>query len=83
MTTTSLPTCSVGSLRCLDATRSHCIEPRDGQRTSAGDIAADPKFYPDGAAKAFFTAHNCKDPVATKQLLDVPGPPKRVCFSVF
>lgn len=44
--------------------------PQDGHHTTTGDIASDPKFYPDGAAKAFFTAHNCKDPSATAKMLD-------------
>eukprot|EP00440_Ansanella_granifera_P011431 gb/GFBE01012401.1/.p1 GENE.gb/GFBE01012401.1/~~gb/GFBE01012401.1/.p1 ORF type:complete len:484 (+),score=100.67 gb/GFBE01012401.1/:1-1452(+) len=44
--------------------------PEQGSKTLTGDIARDPKFYPHGAAKAFFTAHNCKDPVATAKMLD-------------
>mmetsp|Transcript_2992 Transcript_2992/g.5219 ORF Transcript_2992/g.5219 Transcript_2992/m.5219 type:complete len:632 (-) Transcript_2992:50-1945(-) len=44
--------------------------PEKGAKTTAGDIATDPKFYPDGAAKAFWTAHNCKDPAATAKMLD-------------
>ncbi|CAK9041186.1 Uncharacterized protein SCF082_LOCUS23836 [Durusdinium trenchii] len=44
--------------------------PQDGHHTTTGDIASDPKFYPHGAAKAFFTAHNCKDPIATAKMLD-------------
>ena len=46
------------------------FEPRDGERTTVGDVAGDAKFYPQGAAKAFFTAHNCKDPKATALLLE-------------
>ena len=33
----------------------HCglaLAARDGNHTTTGDIASDPKFYPDGAAKA-------------------------------
>ncbi|CAE7343993.1 unnamed protein product, partial [Symbiodinium pilosum] len=44
--------------------------PQDGERTTTGDIGTDPKFYPHGAAKAFWTAHNCKDPAATAKMLD-------------
>jgi len=44
--------------------------PQNGDATSTGDIANDPKFYPHGAAKAFWTAHNCKDPDATAKMLD-------------
>lgn len=33
------------------------------------NIAPDPKFYPVGAAKAFYTAHNCKNPSETKSIL--------------
>ncbi|CAJ1390731.1 unnamed protein product [Effrenium voratum] len=45
-------------------------QPENGDHTTTGDIASDPKFYPQGAAKAFFTAHNCKDPAATAKMLD-------------
>lgn len=44
--------------------------PEHGRTTSTGDIVSDPKFYPHGAAKAFWTAHNCKDPAATATMLD-------------
>eukprot|EP00931_Biecheleriopsis_adriatica_P003124 TRINITY_DN10441_c0_g2_i1.p1 TRINITY_DN10441_c0_g2~~TRINITY_DN10441_c0_g2_i1.p1 ORF type:complete len:815 (-),score=163.36 TRINITY_DN10441_c0_g2_i1:23-2467(-) len=44
--------------------------PSDGNNTIVGDIVSDWKFYPKGAAKSFFTAHNCKDPEATAKLLD-------------
>eukprot|EP00931_Biecheleriopsis_adriatica_P003123 TRINITY_DN10441_c0_g1_i1.p1 TRINITY_DN10441_c0_g1~~TRINITY_DN10441_c0_g1_i1.p1 ORF type:complete len:915 (-),score=172.48 TRINITY_DN10441_c0_g1_i1:42-2708(-) len=45
-------------------------KPDDGAQIALGDIAADAKFYPQGAAKSFFTAHNCKDPKATAAMLD-------------
>mmetsp|Transcript_16288 Transcript_16288/g.28471 ORF Transcript_16288/g.28471 Transcript_16288/m.28471 type:complete len:627 (+) Transcript_16288:66-1946(+) len=44
--------------------------PQNGDSIQMGDIATDEKFYPGGAAKAFFTAHNCKDPEETAKMLD-------------
>eukprot|EP00931_Biecheleriopsis_adriatica_P054483 TRINITY_DN32070_c0_g1_i1.p1 TRINITY_DN32070_c0_g1~~TRINITY_DN32070_c0_g1_i1.p1 ORF type:complete len:745 (-),score=145.21 TRINITY_DN32070_c0_g1_i1:13-2247(-) len=38
--------------------------------TGCSNIVADPRFYPRGAAKSFFTAHNCKDPGETKAWID-------------
>ncbi|CAE8680213.1 unnamed protein product [Polarella glacialis] len=49
-------------------------DPKQGTRCDEGtgctDIMSDIKFYPNGAAKAFFTAHNCKDPAETKRWID-------------
>lgn len=38
--------------------------------TGCSNIMADMRFYPKGAAKAHFTAHNAKDPVETKRWID-------------
>jgi len=45
-------------------------KPEQGNFIQMGDIATDDKFFPQGAAKAFFTAHNCKDPAQTAKMLD-------------
>lgn len=38
--------------------------------TGCSNIMADNRFYPKGAAKAFFTAHNAKDPSETKNWIE-------------
>merc|ERR1711924_367013 len=38
--------------------------------TGCSNIMADNRFYPKGAAKAFFTAHNAKDPSETSKWIE-------------